>query len=245
MTIDGCWADGHHNDIECTITGPPDYPIMAGVEMEFTFARFLFAGPPEKLPTPPEIPPGQELGHCDDWHDWVVRRTDMYVIWPTVLMEMDTGIIDVLKVDDIELTPIRRYEAPEEWTDIECQFGAGLNPGYWISADTRNNEVTVSDQDGEFSGMAMPPASITLQEGQSQNAAISFISHSGMLYEGTLSVTAEVNGVEDIAAFGSQEMPIRWVGRDGTETDLSGDTYTWDVKEKEWKENFRPIPGLQ
>ncbi|RNL86105.1 hypothetical protein [Halostreptopolyspora alba] len=229
---DNCDVEGDDNSVECNFDNSPDYAEVAGVDLYFDYASFLFAGSPEELPHPPDYPNGEQRGHCDDWRDWVVRQEGVYILWPQVVVEMRAGETEMLTVSEIEVNIVDHGDAPPEVTRVECQGGAGENFGHQLTYDTRTRDANLVDEaTGDMK--PMPPASFTLA-GDAQNAGIRLVSEPGVLYSGVMNISTNINGEDSPASFGSAESPIRWVGMDGDPPHMDAPSYVWDISEQKW-----------
>jgi hypothetical protein len=199
----------------------------------------VFAGPARELPTPPSYSLSDTSNHCANWGAWLKRQPKMFAVDPTFLAGLTSGSDDLVVIKAVKEKVFRRAAAGQA-TLIQCTYGAGGNPGYHIALDTaRQNTEFRSETDDTYH--EMPPGSITLHGLDHETATINFVSLERYLYEGMISLTADVNGKEQTLQIGSAETPLRWTmggvgSADGFNKFLLslGDGYDWNPTRQRW-----------
>jgi hypothetical protein len=238
-----CNAQGTNNTVACNILPTP--PSMAAVKYGLSGDNFhmFFAGQPGELPTPPDF----ELatGHCKDWGDWLQATPGMYMVGPSVDVQLQAGEPDLVTVTNVEVEIFKRTPiASNAGTVIQCSYGGGSNSYYLVNVDTVARSTTlVEDALSGAEPIPMPPASITLAEKGFETVRIGLSSMEGQLYEGRIVVTVIVNGAEKKLGVGSPQAPLKWIQSDSRFAIGSpGYTYhDWSMVERRWVKDLSPF----
>ncbi|WP_459800213.1 hypothetical protein [Herbidospora sp. RD11066] len=231
-----CNAQGIGATANCTVL--PTTPARLGdVSIAWPYASYyLFAGPVSALPTPPPFGPDDLSGHCDVWADWLAAQPRVYGINPAIEVGMTSGEAEVVAITSIEPKVFNRKPLPKDSTIFRCQFGSGGDAGFRAAVDTRSlkTEVHEFNQDLRFS---IPPGSLKLSGQESASGQIVLASEPYFLYEGSLVITAKINGVPEEIVLGSIERPIRWVRSEPDSPNRpwrTEDEYRWNSSSNKW-----------
>jgi hypothetical protein len=239
-----CNAQGEQNNVTCQ--NAPTLRPLGKVTLEMVPAKsWIFAGSHSELPTPPDYVDNHVLNHCRDWFGWLQRQPKMYAVSPIVHVVLAAGADDLVVVKKAEMQVFRRTPASSAATPVNCEYGAGGNPGHAIIVDTVESKTWFISFDGGSGDM--PPGSISVHGLDSTQISVLVQSHFRYLYEGMLTVTADVNGKEGNYQLGSPEVPLRWIStsrvvrtpngvnmpRDGF-VDSLGWGYDWNLAQKRW-----------
>lgn len=234
-------GEGASSDCATTIYHPPATRSIGDVYFEWGgFATFLYAGESENLPTPPDYPPAEVRGHCDEWEDWLSETVGIYSMAPAVGISLTSGQDEQVVINEVEATVFNKDPLPDDgdYTIIQCQYGAGYNAGLYIVIDVGTNTTTLVDYESP-SPMTMPPASVILNGHDYQRVTVSVESSTGYLYAGRIRVNFLVNGKKRSVDLGSAERPFRWVGGRPPETPFEN-RWDWHPKRGQWVEGLRP-----
>jgi hypothetical protein len=243
-----CNAQGAQNNVTCQ-SAPTSRPL-GKVSLELVPVKsWIFAGSHSELPTPPDYPAIHVLNHSRDWSGWLQRQPKMYAVDPIFHVVLAAGADDLVVVKKAEMQVFRRTPASRSVTAVKCEYGAGGNPGHYIIIDTVEPKTWFISFGGGSGDM--PPGSISVHGLDSTQISVIIQSHFRYLYEGMLTVTADVNGKEENYQLGSPEVPLRWISADRivrTPTAPSGDMtrdgfvdslgygYDWNLAQKSWAE---------
>ncbi|GAA0905046.1 hypothetical protein Vau01_066320 [Virgisporangium aurantiacum] len=189
------------------------------------------------------------MNHCTEWADWIHGEKKIYPVDPYVSIGLTTGADDILAVRNVTAKVFRRTLATNA-TAVQCTYGGGFSPGHLVVVDTVRQKTRFhSDDDEEDVYHEMPPGTITLHGLDHESAEIVFESQERYLYEGMVTITAEVNGEQQIIEVGSAEAPLRWTlggtaGPAGGEFLQSlGPGYDWDPTRRTWVQITEGLPS--
>lgn len=250
-----CSASGINISIDCSqVLNLPKPASVAEIGLDVSWEGYvvwLFDGPVSDLPKPPDYPTDHKGGHCADWGESFLSSSGFYGVGPAILLSATSGQFDQVAITGIKVNVIETKPIPVQGparTFVECEHGAGLNPGYEVKTDTRNGETTVvANGGGEGGGgegsngtdqpVSMPPASISVRD-SADSVEIRIWGDPTKVYEGQVEVTAKVNGEPKTLILGSADRPLRWVGFDPSAGDAPPEqgenVVDWDVDSQAW-----------
>ncbi|MDG4789081.1 hypothetical protein O7626_24645 [Micromonospora sp. WMMD1102] len=231
---------GNNNTNNCGLLPPQS---IGKISYEFGYTLFAwFDGSRERVPTPRrgEI----RTSDCDDWDDWLTHTPRLYVVDPVIDFGLEGNYADNVVISKVEAKIFERSRLPASaGTLVKCLFGGGSNEFYNVSVDTLTRKTTVEELEaGSSTGRrpySMPPGSISLSDGGHSGVRILVESPMGFMYEGSVIVTASINGKSQNYEIGSREEPFRWATPPQAE-EMEPDFVAWNGTKKSWVKNYYP-----
>jgi hypothetical protein len=238
----GCPIQGDNNFVNC----PQNVPPKSLGNIKFTWAQgaagFLFKGAPKDLPTPPSYPAEEVRGHCDEWEHWRHTESRVYEVMNQAELAMVGNNSAAVGVRKVQTQVFKKIPLTKPYAFVTCSYGAGLDAGFYIENTLKDNTTTLQEASSE-TRHPMPPATAHLGKRGYVNGLILIKSSTDYLYEGKVTITAEVNGTEREYQYGTPKEPLRWLGggldRFGA-ANSAAKTYDWDTNLKRWVEGFSP-----
>jgi hypothetical protein len=233
-------GDGSNNTNNCGLLPPQS---IGRISYDFGFALFAwFDGPVRDLP-PPKA--GQVRGSdCDEWGTWLTHTPRLHIVDPVIDFGMEGNFADNVSISKVEARIYQRRKVDAtDGTLVKCLFGGGSNAFYNVSVNTERRETTVTEMDlgspTDREPYLMPPASISLSRGGHVGVRITLDSPSNYMYEGSITVTASINGKAKVFHIGAPDQPFRWA-TPAKADDVDADYVAWDGNNKDWARNFYP-----
>ena len=207
----------------------------------------LYLRPAAELPKP-DTYPGYESGpYCHRWGEWPTTVPDLYLINPTLNIEIEAGANELVVLKDVRFeifqrTPLgARYRPGDNATLVNCRIGGGSDPGHLIKLNTAKSSVTLSSQpiDGDVGDLGperkMPPASLTSSDLEHGSADLAIQSLDGYLYQGKIQILANLNGQVKTLDIGSRARPLRWMSdQAGKYHPIDNPCRAWDPNKRTW-----------
>lgn len=189
---------------------------------------YLFDGPPDRLPIPPDLPPCQDPDCKDSWMSWLGKTSDTYAVYPKLYVGLVSGRND--QVSLISITPriFQRDPLKKPFTLISTPWESTLMEiqGSWIDVNVTTGKTWLEHSQ-------MPPAALVSSGAGYESAKITISSRPKLLYKGQLQVTALINGEERTIDIGSRAHPLQWIRE--VPSKASGYSYRyWDEDADAW-----------
>jgi hypothetical protein len=226
-------------------------PLPASLaKVSFTLGSvisMLYLKPAAELPEP-DAYPGYESGpYCHRWGGWPTTVPDLYLIDPTLNIEIEAGADELVVLKDVRFeifqrTPLgSRYRLGDNATLVNCRIGGGSDPGHLIKLDTAKSSVTLASHpiDGDVGELGperrMPPASLTSRDLEHSSADLTVQSLDGYLYQGKIQILANLNGQVKKLDIGSRARPLRWMSdQAGRYHPIDNPCRAWDPNKRTW-----------
>ncbi|MEV4643141.1 hypothetical protein AB0J80_37975 [Actinoplanes sp. NPDC049548] len=228
-----CVGNGNNNTVICAAAAEK----IGAVELDAfgPINRVFYAGTPDRLPTPPPYPPGEESMHCDEWREWFDTDPHVYTLGDGFRVNLSGGANDLVVITDVRVKIFKKTPA-QPGTTILCNLGGGSNAGVALTVDTLS-QVTTAVPFDEGEEFKIPPGSLQmgLNDSGFMSASIAIRSDDGFLYEGQLQISALINGTKKSIEWGSPQRPFRWISDpDGRFLKDDGSEYGWDPEKVQW-----------
>jgi hypothetical protein len=240
--VGNCNAVGDNNHINCTFPSTS----KALIEVAPSIVKDVwFDGPPDQLPTPPDY--RSENYPCGDWLDWLRGTPNIYFNGPEIDIGLHGDVSDAVALTQARITILKRTKRQvTNGTWINCYFGGGTNAPFYIEVDTGAKTTTLAKYNEDHTlgpAQPMPPAAISLGDGEDALGTVGVRSLPGYCYEGYLTFSATVNGKPWEKTIGSAERPLRWISASRSDYPEGATTsfYGWDRAKKQWVKDFNPF----
>jgi len=220
-----CNAVGTQQDVNCESLPTPRSIGRVTFDWSNTGSGTLFfVGETSGLPTPPSLPLGNPPLNACGGPDWLMGQPTIYAIDPWLFVGLSAGPDDLVVIKSISVTILRKVPSPQG-TLIHCNSTGGGKPGYQMTFNTVSGVTKFFDVHNGGQSYSIPPGSITVQGLDHEAALLTLQSMPGYLYEGVVTIEAEVNGASETHQIGSRTTPFKWTIDDHRDQ-FPG--YTWN-----------------
>ncbi|QXJ24061.1 hypothetical protein AGRA3207_005312 [Actinomadura graeca] len=212
-----------HTDAHTSVTVPP----KAVVTFDEVGDNSVVPMAPGHLPSPPDYPPADENGHCQEWKSWFDRLAGAPITKSRPIRISAPAHANV-EVVSAKPTVYRSYK-PARLTLVRCQ-GAGPKPGTLLRIDLDHPVAppTVVADDGSEKPLRMPNATIAINAGHTEYVAVTPRAAAAKMVEWSVRITMVIDQKEQVVNYGSAGRPLRnWFGPPPPAQD-------WDQARRTW-----------